>query len=356
MATKIIPPEGFDFKRPEEWEKWIRRFNCFRIASELHKKSEEIQVNSLIYAMGPSADDVLTTFEFDEGEKAKFDIVKLKFDQYFNVRQNVIYERAKFNQRRQEVEEFIMSLYCLAENCAYGALKEEMIRDRIFVGVRDAKLSEKMQLETVLTLAMAVKMVRECESIKKQQAVVRTDKMPQSVNVEAVKTAKQKKFRKKQTSKPQASTGQSKKSAKPYCQRCGKPSHANVLDCKALNAVCHKCSRKGHFANVCKTPLNVNEVAAEIYESFAGLFLGEVHGQSDTQSKQCKADVDVNGHKVNFKPDSEADVSAIPEVIFHQMASPLALVKPDKKLYGPCRTTLNCKGKFKAVRDFALLN
>ena len=124
----------------------------------------------------------------------------IKFDQYFNVRRNVIYERAKFNQRRQEVEEsaeeFITSLYCLAENCAYGALKEEMIRDRIVVGVRDAKLSEKMQLETALTLAMAVKMVRECESIKKQQAVVRTDKMPQSVNVDAVKTANKRNFTK----------------------------------------------------------------------------------------------------------------------------------------------------------------
>ena len=43
-----------------------------------------------------------------------------------------------------------------------------MIRDRIVVGVRYAKLSEKMQLETALTLAMAVKMVRVCESIKKQ--------------------------------------------------------------------------------------------------------------------------------------------------------------------------------------------
>ena len=73
-------------------------------------------------------------------------------------------------------------MYCLAENCAYGALKEEMIRDRIVVGVRDAKLSEKMQLETALTLAMAVKMVRECESIKKQQAVVRTDKQNASIS------------------------------------------------------------------------------------------------------------------------------------------------------------------------------
>jgi len=34
MGTKIIPPERFDFKRPEEWEKWIRRFDRFQ---ELHR-------------------------------------------------------------------------------------------------------------------------------------------------------------------------------------------------------------------------------------------------------------------------------------------------------------------------------
>ena len=76
---------------------------------------------------------------------------------------------------------------------------------------------------------------------------------------------------------------------------------------------------RDHFANICKTPLNVNEVAAEIDESLAGLFLGAVHGQSDTQSKQWKADVDVNGHKVNFKLDSGTHVSAIPEVIFNRI-------------------------------------
>ena len=83
---------------------------------------------------------------------------------------------------------------------------------------------------------MAVKMVRECESIKKQQAVVRTDKMPQSVNVDAVKTAKQKKFRKKQTSKPQASTGQSQKSAKPYCQTMRK-----VIPCQQARLQSSQC-------------------------------------------------------------------------------------------------------------------
>ena len=127
-GSKIAPPEPFDFKCPELWEKWIRRFGRFRIASDLHKKC----ARRYRYAMGDSAYDVLTTFVFDEeGDDLKYDKVKEKFDQYFTVRRNVIYERAKFNQRKQEQDEpdetFITSLYCLAEYCKYGVLKEEMI-------------------------------------------------------------------------------------------------------------------------------------------------------------------------------------------------------------------------------------
>lgn len=128
---------------------------------DLHKKSEEVQVNALLYAMGDAADYVMTTFMFgDEGDRLKYDKVKEKFDQYSLVRRNVIYERAKFNQRTQAdetAEEFITSLHCLAEHCNFGTLKEEMIQDRIVVGVKDATLSEKMQLESTLTLKKKLK-------------------------------------------------------------------------------------------------------------------------------------------------------------------------------------------------------
>ena len=30
---QLTPPEPFDFKSPEEWPKWKRRFDRFRIAS-----------------------------------------------------------------------------------------------------------------------------------------------------------------------------------------------------------------------------------------------------------------------------------------------------------------------------------
>lgn len=157
---------------------------------DLHKKSEEVQVNALLYAMGDAADDVMTTFMFgDEGDRLKYDKVKEKFDQYSLVRRNVIYERAKFNQRTQAdetAEEFITSLHCLAEHCNFGTLKEEMIQDRIVVGVKDATLSEKMQLESTLTLEKEIKMARESESVNKQQDVIRSGQRSMSTEIDAI--------------------------------------------------------------------------------------------------------------------------------------------------------------------------
>jgi hypothetical protein len=44
------------------------------------------------------------------------------------------------------VDSFITALHGLAEYCEYGALKEELIRDRIVVGMSDTKTSETIQL------------------------------------------------------------------------------------------------------------------------------------------------------------------------------------------------------------------
>ena len=48
-----------------------------------------------------------------------------------------------------------------------------MIRDRIAVGIRNTKLSEKLQLNSDLTLAKAVTQVRQLEAVKIQQPLLR---------------------------------------------------------------------------------------------------------------------------------------------------------------------------------------
>ena len=150
-----------DFSKPEEWHKWIRWFVRFRQASAgLSIKAETDQVNTLMYNMGEDADDNLTSMSLNDEDSATFNGVKAKFDAYFIGSRNVIYERAKFNQRKhmtgEPVDSFITSLHKLVEHCDYDALKDDMIRDKIVVGLCDEQLSKKIQLDPNLTLKRAV--------------------------------------------------------------------------------------------------------------------------------------------------------------------------------------------------------
>ena len=178
MATyQIAPPEKFNFSQPEEWPKWSRRFERFQQASGLTEKEETSQINTLIYAMGDKADDILTSLKLTEAQKRKYNVIRQKFEAYFVKRRNPIFEWAKFNQRKQEegepVDSFIIALHCLAEYCGYGELHDEVIRDRLVMGLCDASLSERLQLDADLTLEKAITAARQSEAVKKQQAVVR---------------------------------------------------------------------------------------------------------------------------------------------------------------------------------------
>ena len=161
-------------------------------------------------------------------------------------RKNPIYERAKFNLRRQEEEEsvdtFTTSLHCLSEHCGYEGLRNEMIRDRIVVGIRDANLSMKLQIIPDLDLEKAVAAARQSEAVRQQQGVVRGD--PSVVdNVDSHKKRKNvqnKGSNQKQHSShvPIPSPAQPPQSHK--CTRCGKsPVHSRK---SALQSMKHAIS------------------------------------------------------------------------------------------------------------------
>lgn len=71
------------------------------------------------------------------------------------------------------MDSIITDLYALAEHCGYKDLYDEMIRDRIIVGLRDSALSEK---DSELTLEKAVTKARQ---VRQQQSVVRIDETKQ---------------------------------------------------------------------------------------------------------------------------------------------------------------------------------
>ena len=224
-TTKFPPPEKFSFK-PEDWTRWIRRFERFRKVTGLDQKSGENQVNTLVHSMGEEADDIMVSFGLTADDAKQYELVKNRFESHFIIKRNIIFERAKFNLRSQQegesVETFITDLHCLAEHCEFGVLKDELIRDRIVVGLKDKKLPEKIQLNPKLTLEKAVTQARQSETVKKQQDTLQgTQPDPHSANVDQISKNRGKGGKgKDQKDKPPKSSKLAGKTPETKCTRC----------------------------------------------------------------------------------------------------------------------------------------
>ena len=162
MAIRLQPPDPFNFRNPDDWPRWKNRFQQFRDASGLSSESESKQVSTFLYCLGEEAESVLASTGTTQDDRKEYTKVLEKVDGFFQVRKNVIYERALFNRRSQQsgesAEQYIMALYELVQHCDYGEMKDEMIGDRLVVGIRDSSLSEKLQLYPALTLEKAKKL------------------------------------------------------------------------------------------------------------------------------------------------------------------------------------------------------
>ena len=129
--------------------------------------------------MGDEADDVLRGLKLSDTDLRNYSKVQEGFQSFFVVKKNIVYELARFNMRKQEenetVDAFVTALYALAEHCNYGTLHDELLRDRIVVGLADKWLSERKQMEKNLDLEKAIDMARQSEAVKKQQNTLRSD-------------------------------------------------------------------------------------------------------------------------------------------------------------------------------------
>ncbi|UYV75192.1 K02A2.6-like, partial [Cordylochernes scorpioides] len=355
--AQIQPPETFDFSTPNEWPKWRKRFERYLVVSGMKKKEEADKIDLFMYLMGDRADDIFRTFKFEKEEEAtKIDSVLKAFDSHFCVRKNIIYERAKFNSRIQEdrepVDEFITSLYKLADSCEFEGLHEQLIRDRIVVGVRDKALSERMQLDSELTLEKAVKLVRQQEAVRQQQVDLQRPSTSQKVNQVTFNSKKQSPKQQQQPSRKKDKSAKTRS----RCPKCGGFTHREGQACRAEGQKCNLCSKTGHFANCCPDKqAKTAEVKAvsELDEEIG--FLLEVSAVEDSSNldndeDECRrrwaAEIQVNGKKVKFKLDSQADVTCVPLCLFKKIMGQQRLVESDINIRAAEFSELQTVGMF----------
>ena len=297
------------FDAPSQWPEWRERFCRYRIATRLHEDDGDIQVSSLIYAMGRQAENIFKSFIFESREpsdidpapadpKDDFDIVLEKFEQYFVPKRNTIHERALFYQRSQQpgesVEAFVRSLHELAAHCRFEEKESEHVRDRLISGMLDKDMSLKLQLEQDnLTLEKAVDSARHCELVKSQNE--------SQVNF-VTKGYNQKKRQQQRYGKRQQAPDRRQPSGS-ICGQCGYTHRSPGPDaCPAKSRQCNKCGKRGHFEKMCRK--SAKPSIHEVKETVANdetYFCGSIN--CDDSSPAWKVDLDLNdvkGHPVTL--------------------------------------------------------
>ena len=239
----------------------------------------------------------------------------------------------------------LYALYTLSEHCRYEALIDEMVCDRIVVGIQDRKLSEKLQLDATLTLEKAITSVHQAEAVKKQQSVVSGDRKDEEVlhtdcPVQVVHDTPQ-------PSRQQPIPRQ-RASASP-CQWCGRSSAHKWQKCPTQSVTCYWCSKWGNFQSVCRATPHTNPIYLEPpKDTETGTFLGGV------TSRDSPNPWTVNGAPTNLLIDTGGKVTVISEHTHNSIGSP-SLLPPARSLKVPSNHPLPVKSYFSGSLKFGSL-
>ena len=240
---------------------------------------------------------------------------------YIRAQQNPLLDRLRFFSRIQEqgesFDEFFAAVKELQVACDFQVSTEcetcrrhddEMLRDRIVVGVSSDATRHKLLAIPQLTISDAVKIVRAEEAA----ATTRTN-MTEKVNkVSAYKAGKH--------AVPQNSKTD-KNSARRSCNRCGRE-HPK-MQCLAFGKECHKCGKNGHFSNMCKAQKGGYKPTQPR--------AGRIRVSRIVPDEFIKVDVETNNGvvgDVRFRDDTGSDIDVIGMKQLRQIGSKL------KKLAG----------------------
>ena len=94
----------------------------------------------------------------------------------------MIVQRFKFHTRKQRpgepVATFVAELRHLTEHCDFGAILDDMLRDRLVCGIADVTIQRRLLAEDELTLEKAVQLVRTLETADKDASPLQSPRAP----------------------------------------------------------------------------------------------------------------------------------------------------------------------------------
>lgn len=254
MATNNFPvPAPMEMKGDlaQNWSFFRSQYENYEIATGLDKKGQGVRMATLLSVMGRECFRIYQHVDIAEGDRE--DITKIidALEKHFEPTRNVIYERYKFNtciqDQSESIDQYITKLKQMAATCKFGQLENELIRDRLVLGAKDTSARARMLREPSLNLQKAIDMCRNSEIANAQWKSMNSEH--DSVNY----TRREKNFSgSKKKGELSMKRERSIDKDKEVCKYCGGKHRRDKKQCPAYGVTCNNCSKKHHFAKVCK--------------------------------------------------------------------------------------------------------
>ena len=276
-----------------DWRVFKSQFAVFMVAKKFSGMLHEEQIANLLVLMGPESVPIYEQFVFESGTGAAADkkkelknVIKM-FDTHFEPVKNVIFERVKFNSMRQgnlTLHQFITGLQTQAKSCDYGVMRDELVRDRIVVGVADEKLREYLINLDGLDLQKCITKAKQFVSHHEQSSRISGDSLDsvKVVTATAAGVGAPRQGTGVLAPRPASSSANGTRARVGHalpggrkCMFCAKLVHFGD-SCPAKRSKCNRCGMMGHWAaaSVCKGKVSKVLPVREVTDELEGMFLG----------------------------------------------------------------------------------
>ena len=184
MATgqRYIPiprPLSLTGNLAQNWKTFSRDWSNYEIASKLNNEEMPIRVATLLSCIGNDAMNVFDGFVLTDEQLDNLPDILEAFKHYCIGETNETYERFIFNSRDQKdgesIEKYIAELRKLSKSCNFTTLEEDLIRDRLFMGVKCDITRRKLLQESKLTLTKATDIARAIDVSREQMSRIKKE-------------------------------------------------------------------------------------------------------------------------------------------------------------------------------------
>lgn len=315
---KLLRPERFDGdpnspRAAHEWTHWLTTFKNFLSTIEKLEESQKLPLLVNYTSHG--------IYEYIADCKTYDEAVQVLNTTFVKPKSEIFARHSLFTRKQhvgESVDQYVQALMLLSKDCDFRPVnaqenRDDYIRDSFINGLSSSQIRQRLLENTSLKLGGAINQAQSLESAQKYSEVYNTN--PSFIN--STHSVLGDLNLSENRGENEQAVNTIRKVFK--CYFCGNKQHSRTV-CPAREAICHLCSKRGHFSKVCqskRTTVNTKSTSA------SAVSLSQLLAAAPGSLFKSLIKVDINGTSADALIDTGSTDTYISEAFTSEAKIPV---------------------------------